>query len=439
MLTFQRLRIVIPALVATVLMAPAMATAQTAGTTPIDSIVALVDEDLILRSELDIAVAGIIDRVRASGEAMPPLHLVEKQVLERLIIRELQIQRALQTGIRVSDSDIDQALTTLAGQNNMTVQQLRQVIEADGEDFAEFRRNVGEEILTERLRQRIVSSMDPITDTEIDILLASEDLSGGEYNVSHILVALQEGSTPQQIAEMQAKADDIHQRLVDGLDFASAAISYSDGQEALEGGLVGWRDLNSVPAFFADAVRELKPGQITEPIRSPAGFHIIRVNDYREQRQVMVKEYNARHIMIEINELVTPRLAMDQIIDIQRKLDEGEDFAELARENSDDTTSANLGGDMGWFPPEAFGDRVYQTLLALEPGETSEPFQTMNGWHIMELLDIRETDRTEEAIRAEARDKIRMQRAEQEIETVLRRWRDEAFVEIRLPDQKNSG
>jgi peptidyl-prolyl cis-trans isomerase SurA len=257
--------------------------------------------------------------------------------------------------------------------------------------------------------------------------------------VSHILVALPEGSTPPQIAAMQAKADDIHQRLADGLDFASAAISYSDGQEALEGGLVGWRDLNSVPAFFADAVRDLKPGQITEPIRSPAGFHIIRVNDYREQRQVMVKEYNARHIMIEINELVTPRLAMDQIIEIKRKLDEGEDFAELAREYSDDTTSANLGGDMGWFPPDAFGDRVYQTLLALEPGETSEPFQTMSGWHVMELLDTRETDRTEEAIRAEARDKIRMQRAEQEIETVLRRFRDEAFVEIRLPDHQGSG
>lgn len=439
MLRFQRLRIVIPALAALVAIAPGMATAQRAGTTPIDSIVALVDEDVILRSELDIAVAGIVDRVRASGEAMPPLHLIEKQVLERLIIRELQIQRALQTGIRVSDADIDQALTTLAGQNNMTVQQLRQVIEADGEDFAEFRRNVGEEIMTERLRQRIVNGMDPITDTEIDILLASEDLSGGEYNVSHILVSLPEGSTPQQISERQAKADDIHRRLAEGLDFASAAISYSDGQEALEGGLVGWRDLNSVPAFFADAVRDLKPGQITEPIRSPAGFHIIRVNDYREQRQVMVKEYNARHIMIEINELVTPRLAMDQIIDIKRRLDEGQDFAELARENSDDTTSANLGGDMGWFPPDAFGDRVHQTLLALEPGETSEPFQTMSGWHIMELLDTRETDRTEEAIRAEARDKIRMQRAEQEIETVLRRWRDEAFVEIRLPDQKNSG
>ncbi len=280
--------------------------------------------------------------------------------------------------------------------------------------------------------------MDPVTDTEIDILLASEELGGGEYSVSQIVVALPEGSTPRQISEAEAKADDIHQRLVDGLDFAAAAISYSDGQEALEGGLIGWRDLNSVPAYFADAIRELKPGEITEPIRSPAGFHVIRVNDYREQRQVLIREYNARHIMVEINELVTPRLAMDQIIEIRKKLDEGEDFAELAREYSDDTTSANLGGDMGWFPPEAFGDRVGQTLLAMQPGEISEPFQTMSGWHIMELLDIRETDRTEEAIRGEAREKIRMQRAQQEVEKVLRQFRDEAYVEIRLPGQQGS-
>jgi len=420
-------------------LAPCLASAQSRGTTPIDSIVALVESDVILRSELDIAMAGIVERFRASGEPMPPKHLIERQVLERLIIRELQVQRALQTGIRVSDADVDQALTGLAQQNNMTVQQLRQVIEADGEDFAEFRRNIGEEIMAERLRQRIVNSMDPVTETEIDILLASQDVSGGEYNVSQILIALPEGSTPQQINTAQAEADDLHQRLVDGLDFASAAISYSDSQEALEGGLIGWRDLNSVPAFFADAVRELKPGQITEPIRSPAGFHIIRVNDYREQRQVVIKEYHARHIMVEINELVTPRVAMDRIVEIRQKLDSGEDFGELAREYSDDDTSANLGGDMGWFPPEAYGERVYQTLVALQPGETSEPFQTMNGWHIMELLETRESDRTEEAIRAEARDKIRMQRANQEIETVLRQFRDEAFVEIRLPDHQGSG
>lgn len=406
----------------------------------IDSIVALVEEDVILRSELDQAVAGIVAQIRARGEAMPPQHLLESQVLERLIMNELQIQRALQTGIRISDADVDQYMVNIAQANGITIQQMRQSIEADGMEFGEFRRNIAEQLMTERLQQRIVNGMDPITDTEVDILLASEDASGGEYNVSHILVSIPDGATPQKIAEAQAKADDVHQRLENGLDFASAAISYSEGQEALQGGLIGWRDLNSVPAFFSDAVRDLQPGEFTEPVRSQIGLHIIKVNDYREQRQVVIEEYNARHIMVEVNELVAPRLAMEQIVEIQEKLEAGEDFAELAREYSDDIATANLGGDMGWFPPQAFGERVYQALQGLDPGELSQPFQTESGWHVIEFLGKRETDRTEEAIRAEARDKIMRQKAQEEIDKVLRQFRDEAYVEIRLPGREgNSG
>lgn len=438
----------VAALFTLLLALPALSAAQTQSDSssptkplqPLDAIVALVDDDVILRSELDLAVQGIVERIRASGESMPPQNLLERQVLERLIIRELQVQKALQTGIRVSDADIDQALVSLSKQNNITVQQMRQVIERDGENFAEFRHNVGEELLTERLHQRIVNGMAPVTDTEVEILLASEDLSGGEFNISHILVALPDGATPQQIEEIQAKANDIHRRLEEGLEFASAAISYSDSQEALEGGVVGWRDLNSIPAFFADAIRDLKPGEFSQPIRSPAGFHIVRVNDFREQRQVMVKEYHARHIMVQINELITARAAMDRITDIRQRLKNNEDFAALAKEFSDDPTSANLGGDMGWFPPETYGDRVAQTLQGLKQDEISEPFQTEAGWHIIQLLGVRESDRTEEAIREEARAKIRQQKAEAEIDRTLRQFRDEAFVEIRLPgEDKSSG
>jgi len=427
------------ALTALLLALPAVSIAQSGSSFPtssvkeIDAIVALVDDDVILRSELDLAVAGIVERIKASGDSMPPKNLLESQVLERLIIRELQVQKALQTGIRVSDADVDQALTSMAQQNKMTVQQMRDVIEKDGEDFAEFRRNISEEILTERLRQRIVNGMAPISDTEVDIMLASEDLSGGEYNISHILIAVPEGATPQQIKDTQAKADDVYERLVNGLEFASAAISYSNGQEALDGGEVGWRDLNSIPAFFADAIKGLKPGQFTKPIRSPAGFHIVRVNDYREQRQVMVKEYHARHIMIVSNDLVTPRAAMDLITDVKKKLDKGEDFAVLAKEYSDDTATATVGGDMGWFPPKTYGDRVDLTLDGMSDNQISDPFQTEAGWHIIQLLGTRESDRTEEAIREEARAKIRQQKSEQEIERTLRQFRDEAFVEIRLP------
>jgi len=401
-------------------------------TVEIDSIVALVDDDVILRSELDIAISGIVERIRQQGGDLPPRSVLEKQVLERLIIRRLQLVRAFQTGIRISDADIDQSMLMLAEQNKISLMQLRQVIEADGEDFAEFRQNIGEEMMTERLRQRVINSMDPITETEIDILLASERFNSGEYNISHILIGLSEGATPQQIAETEAKANNVYQQLEEGLDFASAAISYSDSQEALEGGLVGWRDLNSVPVAFSDAIKNMRAGQITVPIRSPAGFHIIKVNDYRERTQVMATEFHARHIMIETNDLISPRQAMEQIREIHQKLIDGADFEALAKEYSDDISSSNLGGDMGWFTPMAYGERMEQTLEAMQDGEISEPFQTEVGWHIIERLGKREKDVTVESIRNAARNNLQQQKMDIEVEQFLQQLRDESFVEIRL-------
>ena len=407
-------------------------TAQAQVTGKIDHIVALVDEDIVLRSELDTAIKGIVDRIRGQGGNLPPMNLLEKQVLERLVLRKLQIQRAFQTGIRVSDADIDQAVTVLAQQNGLNVTQMRQVIESDGEDFGEFRRSIGEEIMTERLRQRVINSMDPISDTEIDIMLSSEDFAGGEFNISHIMLNLPEGATPQQIQDASEQANEIHARLEDGLDFSSAAISYSQSQEALDGGEVGWRDLNSVPREFADAIRNLRAGQFTVPLRSPAGFHIIRVNDYRDMAQVVAREHHARHILIEINELLTARDAMEQIRDIRQQISDGGDFAELAREHSDDPTSANLGGDMGWFAENSYGERVEQILAGLEIDEISEPFQSQVGWHVIQKLGFRETDVSEEARRIRARDSIIQSKADSEVEHFLRQMRDEAFVELRL-------
>lgn len=398
----------------------------------IDSIVALVDEDVVMRSELNTAIEGIVDRINQQGGNLPPQDLLEKQVLERLIIRKLQLQRALQTGIRVSDADIDQAVTGLAQQNGLTVMQMRQVIESDGEDFAEFRRNIGEEILGERLRQRIVNSMDQISDTEVDILLASEEFAGGEYNISHIMMNLPEGATPAQIADIQSRINEVHAQLEGGLDFASAAISYSQSQEALEGGEVGWRDLNSVPRSFSDAIKNLRAGQYTVPIRSPAGFHIIKVNDFRDRARVMAQEHHARHILIETNELMTPRDAMEKIRELRQEIVDGTDFAEIAKEHSDDPTSANLGGDMGWFQNGAYGERVEQMLAALEINEVSEPFQSQVGWHIIERLGQRETDVTEAAIRQRARESIRQSKSDAEVDRYLRQMREEAFVENRL-------
>jgi peptidyl-prolyl cis-trans isomerase SurA len=410
----------------------AVSSAPAQSVEPIDEIVAVVDDDIIMRSELDTAIKGIVDRIRAQGGNLPPRDLMETQVLERLIVRKLQIQRAFRTGIRVSDADIDNAITTLAQQNGLSVSQMRQVVEADGEDFAEFRRSIGEEIMTERLRQRVVSSMDPVSETEVDIMLASDEFSGGEYNISHIMINLPEGSTPREIEKASEKINEIHQELEEGLDFASAAISYSQSQEALEGGEVGWRDLNSVPREFADAIRNLRAGQYTVPIRSPAGFHIIKVNEYRDEVQVLSKEHHARHILVEVNELVTAREAMDRIREIRDEIVDGADFAEMAKENSDDPTSANLGGDMGWFAENQYGERIEQMLAGLEEGEISEPFQTQVGWHIIQKLGFREKDVTDEARRIRARNSIIQSKADSEVERFLRQLREEAYVDIRV-------
>ena len=413
------------------LLAPTPAHGQ--GVEPIDTIVALVEEDVIMRSELDIAIEGIVERIRQTGGNMPPRNLLEKQVLERLISRKLQVQRALRTGIRVSDSDIDQAMMNLARQNNITVGQMRQVLESDGEDFGEFRRSVGEEIMSERLRQRVVNSMDPVSDTEVQILLASEDFAGGEYDVSHIMIALPDGATPEQIEAASVRIGEIHTQLDEGLDFSSAAISFSESQDALDGGRIGWRDLNSVPREFAEAIRDMPPGEYTQPIRSPAGFHIVQVNDYRENRLIMAEEFRANHILVAQNELISAQDAQDIVADLHQRIEGGESFADLAREYSDDTTSANLGGDMGWFPPQQFGDRFQTMLEGLEDGELSEPFQTNAGWHLVQRVGFRETDVTDEAMANMARQTIMQRRAESEIEGFLRQMREEAFVEIRLP------
>ncbi len=433
----SRITLLHPALLTTLLgvalVAPNPTAPRAQSVEKLDEIVALVEEDVILRSELDIAIDGIAQRIQQSGGNLPPQNLLEKQVLERLINRKLQVQRAMRTGIRVADSDIDQAMMNLARQNNISVSQMRQVLESDGEDFAEFRKSVGEEIMTERLRQRIVNSMDPVSDTEVEILLASEDFAGGEYDISHIQVGLPDGSTPEQVAEAEARIDNIHQQLEEGLDFASAAISFSESQDALEGGRVGWRDLNSLPREFADTIRDMQVGEFSEPIRSPAGFHIVRVNDHRENRQIMAEEYRANHILIGTNELIDAEKAREIALDLHGRIENGEDFAELAREFSDDTTSANLGGDMGWIAPQQFGERFAAMLTGLEDGELSEPFQSQAGWHIVQRTGFRETDVTEEAMANMARQTIMQRRAESEVESYIRQLREEAFVEVRLP------
>ena len=323
----------------------------------------------------------------------------------------------------------------LAQQNNVSLDQLRASLERDGFSYTEFRDTMRDELLVQRLRQRFVQSRVNVTDTEVDILLASESLKRGEVRLSHILVGVPDGASAAQIQAAREKAEMVMKEIDGGLDFASAAIRFSDGQQALEGGDLGWRKYNEVPNAFADQIAGMQPGEVTQPMRGPSGFHILKLVDVREPQQELVREYNARHIMVNTSELVTADDALATVRDIRRRLEAGGDFAELAKEFSDDNTTANLGGDMGWFEIGAYGTRVEQVLGGLDDGELSEPFQTEVGWHLMQRLGTREADVTDERRREQAREIVRNRKAEEEYDLYLRQLRGEAYIENRLTEQ----
>lgn len=414
------------------------ARAQAIATDPVDRIVAVVDEDVILQSELDRAVGNILAQYAGRSGQLPSRDVIERQVLERLISIRLQLARAEQTGIRVSDMELDQSVMRLAQQNNVSLDQLRASLERDGFSYTEFRDTMRDELVVQRLRQRFVQSRVNVTDTEVDILLASESLKRGEVRLSHILVGVPDGASAAQIQAAREKAEMVKKELDGGLDFASAAIRYSDGQQALEGGDLGWRKFNEVPNAFADQIAGMQPGEVTQPMRGPSGFHILKLVDLREPQQELVREYNARHILIKTSELVSANDALDTVRDIRRRIEGGDDFAEMAKEFSEDTATANLGGDMGWFEIGAYGTRVEQVLNGLADGQLSEPFQTEVGWHLMQRLATREADVTDERRRDQAREIVRNRKAEEEYDLFLRQLRGEAYIENRLTDKAES-
>jgi peptidyl-prolyl cis-trans isomerase SurA len=418
---------------------PAELAAQALPSETMDRIVAIVEEDVILQSELDRAVNNILAQYAGRSAQLPPRDVIERQVLERLILIRLQLQRAESTGIRISDTELDQAVTRLAQQNGATLDQLRGSLERDGFSWEEFRKTMRDEMIVQRMRQRFVQSRVNVTDTEVEILLASGGLKRGEVRLSHILVAVPDGATPEQIRSARDKVELVGKELSGGLDFGAAAIRYSDGQQALEGGDLGWRRYDEVPSAFVDLIATLKPGEVTQPMRGPSGFHILKLVDTREESRQMVREYNARHILIKTTELVSSSEALASVRNLRDRIIAGEDFAVLAREFSEDTTSANLGGDMGWFEIGAYGTRVAQELETLADSDVSQPFQTEVGWHIVQRLGTREQDRTDERLREQARDTLRNRKAEEEWENFTRQLRNESYVENRLaPEQEGA-
>lgn len=445
---------------------------EEAGST-LDTIVAVVDDDVITRRELNTEMASIKGQLRQQKVPIPPDPVLEHQVLERLILSKLQLRIAERNGITVDDATLNAAMETLAQRNRMTLTQLRQMVEKEGVDFAKFRDDVRQEIMTARLRQKMVDSQVQVSEQDVDSLQAqlatgTSGLGGSsnsnavvdgehQYHLAQILIAVPENATPQQVESAERKANSVLARLRQGADFRQVAVSVSAGSQALEGGDLGWRRADQIPTVFAEAVPKLQPGQISALIRSPSGFHIVKLLEVKgsggsssssggnsssgggsearpsaSESASLVTQTHARHILLKTSSQLSDDEARQRLEQLRQRIQNGEDFAALAQANSDDTTSGARGGDLGWVSPGMLVPQFEQAMNNLQPNEISAPFKTSFGWHIVQVLERRQAPASAETTRAQLRETLLRRRADEEWELVLRRLRDEAYVEIRL-------
>lgn len=405
----------------------------------LDRIAAVVDEDVILQSELDRALANIAQQYAGREHQLPPRQVLERQVLERLVLVKLQVARAQGSGIRVGEEELNQALAGIAQQNGVSLDGLRQQLAQEGLAFNDFRNSIREEILIQRLRQSYVQSRVTVSEGEVDSALASQADGGAQFRLAHILVALPDGATAEQISIGQEKIDGIKQLLErNEMDFAAAAVRYSDSPNALEGGDLGWRSMDEIPPAFADLIKTMQPGQVVGPLRGASGFQLLQLVEQRDAAQAdaqTVTEYNARHILVRITDLQDEAAARAKIDTLQARIAGGADFAEVARDASEDTNSRNQGGDLGWFPADAFGPDFGSRLAAIPDGGVSEPFRSDAGWHLVQRVDTRQTDVTSANRRNQVREVIGRRKAEEEYNRFLQEMRGEAYVSFRSGDR----
>ncbi|HZF24622.1 MAG TPA: peptidylprolyl isomerase SurA [Steroidobacteraceae bacterium] len=401
----------------------------------LDRVAAVVNDGVVLKSEVDSQTQMISERLQQQRTELPPANVLRQQILERLVLQEIQLQRADRGGVTVSDEMLNNALKDVAARNKIPLDQLPTALEAQGINYAAYRDSVRKEMTISLLRQRDVLSKIIVTPREVDQYLAKQSTSieSQEFNVSHILVSLPQAATPGQLEEVSARAHDIYERARKGEDFAQLAVTYSNSQTALDGGALGWRKGPQLPSFIGDLVAHMQPGDISEPVRTPSGFHIIKLNERRgAEQQVMVNQVHARHILMRTNELQDDATVKQKLEAIRTRILNGEDFAGLAAVTSEDPGSAAEGGDLGWEAPSTFAAEFAKVLGELKDNEISEPFQSQFGWHIVQLLGTRTHDNTDEVRRQRAYVALRDSKADEETELWLRKLRDEAFVEYKM-------
>lgn len=412
-----------------------LATSATAQVRPLDRIVAIVDNDVIMQSQLDQRLREVQQTIEKRGAEMPPRDVMQQQVLERLITENLQLQIGERSGIRISDEELNQAMGTIAQRNNMSLEQFRNALEADGLSLETAREQIRREMVISRVRQRRIADRVQVSNQEVANFLASDlgklQLSE-EYRLANILIPVPESSDSDTIQAAEKAAADTYQQLQQGADFAQLAVSRSASENALEGGDMGWRKAAQLPPPFDTQVRELAVGEVTQPVRTPPGFIILKLLDKRGGDTQVRDEVHVRHILIKPSQIRSEAESRRLIERLRDRIESGEDFAELARNFSEDPGSALNGGDLNWIDPSSLVPEFREVMANSANGELSQPFQSPFGWHILEVLGRRATDASEEYREQQALTLLRNRKYDEELQAWLRQIRDEAYVEVKL-------
>ncbi len=405
---------------------------------PIDRVVAIVNKEVITQYELSERVDSVLKELRRRGTPLPDREEIERQVLERYITEKVQLQFARETAMRVDDLELDRTVSRVAESNKLTLTAFRQMLERDGIPFDKFREELRNEILISRLREREVNSKITVGESEIDNFLAEQSEkkeAAAEYNVAHILVRVPEQASPEQLESRRARAMEAVKRLKDGADFAQVAATYSDAPDALQGGVMGWRSQERLPELFAGTVVKLKPGEVSDVLRSPAGFHVLRLVDRRGAgAPLLVDQTHIRHILVRTNEIVSEDDAKRKLLQLRERIVNGVDFAELARLQSDDGSAAR-GGDLGWIYPGDTVPEFERAFSELGPMEVSQPVKTPFGWHLIQVLERRKADVSSDRRRLDARKALLERKSDEAYQEWLRQLRDRAFVEHRIEER----
>ena len=399
--------------------------------TPLDSIAIVVNEDVITTNELADKVRYYEKQIGLSGGSVSDMDSLKKQVLERMIRDKVQLQQAAQFGIQIDDISLNRMIDAMAKKNNMSLNQLRATLEQEGIDFGDFRSQTRDELIIQELQKRMVADKVNVTPQEIKQFLDSsmqQDKSGTEFHLLHILIATPEDAAPEDIQSAQQKAENIYQQLIQGADFKQLAIRESNGSNALNGGDLGTRKANELPELFLQAIEGLQQGEVSKPIRSASGFHILKLASSSSNVE-MVTQTHARHILIRTSADTSDDKARETLLNIKNRIEQGEDFADLANEYSEDPGSKVKGGDLGWANPGTFVPAFERVMTSLADGEISKPFKSQFGWHIMQVLERREVDMTKTVMEAKAMQAIRTRKIDEELRLWLRRIRDEAYIE----------